>query len=110
VGAKKHIEIDKPSLISAWSYLMGIYLIWYLKSEGLLEKYALQVIEYKRYQDEERFNKLISIIIKNEMKKFHVTPEEIKEIVDKVVKKPTFKIIYSVDLLNSPVCPLPLRD
>ncbi len=110
MGAKKHIEIDKPSVISAWAYLMGLYLIWYFKSQGLLEKYALQVVEWKKYQDEKHFKILIEEIIKNEMNKVHVTPEEIKEIVDKIVAEPTFKIIYSVDLLNLPVCPLPLRD
>jgi hypothetical protein len=107
VGAKKPIEIDRASVINAWAYLMGLYLIWYFKTQGILDKYALQIIAWKRYQDEKHFKILIEEIIKNEMKKFHVTPEEIKEIVDKIVAKPVFKIVYSVDLLNLPVTPYP---
>lgn len=110
MGAKKHIEIDKPSVISAWAYLMGLYLIWYFKSQGILEKYALQVIEWKKYQDEKHFKILIEEIIKNEMNEFKLSPEDTKKIIDNVFKRPEFKIIYSMDLLNLPVCPLPLRD
>lgn len=93
MGTKKLIDPDKPSVISAWAYLMGIYLVWYFRKEGLDIKFRYEINEYKKYKDEKRFAELIGKVIRSEMSKFHVTPEEIKEVVKKVIKEPEFKII-----------------
>lgn len=82
---------------------MGIYLVWYFKKKDLHIKFAYEISEYKKYRDEKRFAELIEKIIRAEMEKFHVTPEEIEEIIRKVVKEPEYKVRLDYFLLPSPL-------
>lgn len=110
MGTKKIIEPIKVDYIEIWAYLMGIYLTWKVADKEFRIKFQEEIENWLLYRDRKRFEKMITRMIRQEMKKFHVTPEEIEKIIKSVIERPKFKIIDSMDLLSLPVCPHPLRD
>ncbi len=71
---------------------MGIYLTWKVGDKEFRVRFQNEIEDWLRYQDQKRFERVIEVMIKDQMKKFHVTPEEISEIVKKMIKRPTFTI------------------
>ena len=71
---------------------MGLWIVWRLKQDDFHIKFAGEIAEWKKYQDQKRFAKLITKVIQKEMAKFHITHDEIVKIVEKMTAKPTFTI------------------
>ena len=73
---------------------MSLWIVWRLKQDDFHIKFAGEIAEWKKYQDQKRFAKLITKVIQSEMTKFHITDKEIEEIIKKAFPEPPYIIHY----------------
>ena len=95
---KKLIDPVKVNYIEVWAYLMGLYLVWKVGDKEFRIKFQKEIEDWLTYQDQKRFEKMISKMIRQEMKKFHIKNKDIEEIVKKMIKKQTFTITIVEEL------------
>ena len=71
---------------------MGIYLVYKIGDKEFKVKFQKEIEDWLTHQDQKRFERMISRMIRAEMNKFHITDKDIEDIVKQMIKKPTFTI------------------
>lgn len=73
---------------------MGLYLVWKIGDKEFRIKFQSEIEDWIKYQDQKRFEKRITKLIKSEMKKYHISDEEIEKLIKETFPEPEYKIIY----------------